>query len=104
MYANLTEYRFRYDQGEQSEVSIQRLMGTTEREAMPIAAGQAGFRAYHFVRVAPDVVLSISLWDDEAACERGLATMLAWARENTAPYLAAPPVRQAGEVILAYPG
>ena len=102
MYANLTEYRFRYDQGERSEADIQGMLERTEREALPLADNLPGFQSYHFVRVAPGVVLSISMWDDQAACERGLGTMLAWARENTAPYLAAPPERRAGEVILAH--
>jgi heme-degrading monooxygenase HmoA len=60
-----------------------------------------GFRAYYLVRT-DDGVVSVSVFDDQAAAEESTRVARAWVAENLPDLQVSPPQVQTGEVALDF--
>ncbi|MBM3946880.1 MAG: hypothetical protein FJ315_05715 [SAR202 cluster bacterium] len=96
MFVNVGRFRFRpMDQAERDGL-IQRI----EQDIPPIARTSPGFRGVYFARVSDDELLTVWLWDSEAAWEAALARFGPLLQEYVIPNLTEPPERVGGEVVV----
>ncbi len=65
---------------------------------VPIISGAPGFVAYHCVRPSDDVLVSVSVFQDEAGAVASNDLAKEFVEENLASYLGNPPTISAGEV------
>ena len=93
MYLNATRCQVRPD------VDVRELMRRSYPEVTPLLRQLAGLRSYYDTQVADDAFLSITVWDSQADCEKGLQQLGPWVAQNLGPLLAGAPQREGGEVI-----
>jgi hypothetical protein len=78
------------------------LRGVMQRslaELGPVLRDLPGLRAYYDAPVAADAFVSVTVWDTQADCARGLQQLGPWVAQHLGPVLAGPPQREAGEVV-----
>jgi hypothetical protein len=70
-----------------------------ERGIYTDAAGDPGFIAYDWVDAGDGVMMSTSIYEDQAGAEASTAGAVDWVSENLASLLPNPPQVTAGEVV-----
>jgi heme-degrading monooxygenase HmoA len=91
MYASIRRYRTK--PGAAKEV-----LRRVEEEFAGIVAEASGFVAYYALAAGPDVVASVSVFEDRAGAEESNGRAAAWVDRSIAPLVAGPPEITAGEV------
>jgi hypothetical protein len=66
---------------------------------VPLIKQIPGFVAYYWVDAGGGVMVSTSVYDDQAGAEASTARAAGWVRENIASLLPNPPQVTAGEVV-----
>lgn len=66
---------------------------------LPIISGIEGFVAYYVIDAGGGVIVSVSVFRDQAGAEQSSAAAADWVRENLAPLLPNPPQITAGNVV-----
>ena len=66
---------------------------------MPLISKIPGFVAYYWVDAGGGVMISTSIFQDQAGEEKSNTTAKGWARENLAALLPNPPQITAGKVV-----
>jgi len=66
---------------------------------VPIISQVPGFVAYYWVDAGGGVMVSTSVFEDQAGAEESNRRAADWVRQNIAPLLPSPPQITAGEVV-----
>lgn len=93
MYLNATRCQVRPD------VDLGDLMRRSSPEVAPLLRQLPGLRTYYDAQVADDAFLSVTVWDSQADCEKGLQQLGPWVKQHLAPLLVGAPQREAGEIL-----
>jgi hypothetical protein len=96
MFINVGRFTFR----PMSQEERQQLAVRLEQDIPPIVRASPGFRGVSFLRVGADEMMAVWLWDSAADWDAALARLGPWLQANAFPYLAKPPERVGGDVVL----
>ena len=81
--------------------SAKAIADRVQAEGVAVMRSVVGFRSYHQVYGADDVVTSLTVYDSEAAAKEGNRAVVAWIKENLAEFVVSPIDANEGLVIVS---
>ena len=96
MYAAIRKY-----QGEPS--SDDEIAQRAQEGFVPLISSMPGFVAYYGINAGDGTIVTVSVFEDQAAAEESNRRAASWIRENLASLLPNPPEITAGEVTWGSP-
>ena len=96
MFVNVGRFRFR----PMGQDERQSLMQRIEQDIPPTARESPGFRGVYFARLSDDELMTVWLFDSQAAWEAALPRFGPLLQQYVVPNLAQPPERVGGEVVV----
>jgi heme-degrading monooxygenase HmoA len=78
--------------------SIDEIIRSVSEGFVPLISQAPGFIAYYAADAGNDILLSVSIFQDQAGADESIRAAAGWVKQNPAAFIEEPPEITAGEV------